>query len=102
MPGGSVFYIPHGCEDAHAGRLAAGLSCMVHGFAAAVCPLCGGRGRGMQTYTEGCGARPWRAEGACNVCQATGLVQGDKPAPLSVINQVLTAAGPCEEPAEPS
>jgi hypothetical protein len=75
---GSLFYLPVGQEDAHAARLAAGLRKLPEGFLAEVCPLCRGQGR--------------HAHFMCRLCRATGLVQGEQPAPLSVLNQVLTAA----------
>lgn len=87
-----AFSIARGCEVEHAAALKRGIEALPHEFAASVCSTCKGRGSYEQTYTAGCGGGYYRSQGGCDYCDGTGLIQGTKPAPASVRNQVLCAA----------
>lgn len=87
----SYFRIPYGHEIKHAAALSAGLACLPSGFSAVLCEVCNGHGQYEQTYTAGCGGGYFRMKGACNCCEETGLLQNGRPAPISVIHQVLNA-----------
>lgn len=89
----SMCSIAYGHEKEHAEALKRGLALMPPGFIAEICGLCEGHGSYMQTYANGCGMGSSRMTGGCDFCQSTGLLQGHKPAPDSVRNQVLVAAG---------
>ena len=73
-------------------KLKQGLSLMRPGFAAELCWRCDGVGEYDQLYNMGCGMGMSNWKGDCEYCKGVGLLQGDKPAPPSVINQVITAA----------
>jgi hypothetical protein len=48
----------------------------------------------LQTFTIGCGLGTTKMHAGCDVCDGTGLLQVNKPAPTSVREQVLNAARP--------
>lgn len=77
--------VPYGQGDEHAARLKRGLQVLGPNFIATLCYWCDG------TTVHGFER--------CNVCgrgkaygEALGLLQGNTPAPESVVNQVLIAA----------
>lgn len=72
-------------------QLEAGLAKLGPDFNAQLCVVCKGDGRYEQTYTIGCGMGTCRSMGKCDYCNGKGLMQGNKPAPESVRNQVLQA-----------
>lgn len=76
-------------ED-HANRLRRGLKRLPE-MVATICDLCEGRGEREQRYTIGCGFGLCHAIGVCDYCNGSGLLQGNEPAPDSVLNQVLVA-----------
>lgn len=84
--------IAYGRTAEHAKQLAAGLARLPAGFIAEVCPLCKGEGERSQLFTAGCGGGYHRSIAGCDFCDGTGLLQGTKPAPDSVREQVLNAA----------
>ena len=86
------FFIPFGQEAAHAAALKLGLSRLRPDYIAEVCGICNGRGEYDQSYTAGCGGGYYRSSGPCDYCERTGLTQRNRPAPGSVVNQVLVAA----------
>ena len=86
------FSIAYGHTAEHAAQLVRGLECLPANFIAAVCDICKGHGEYKQTYTAGCGMGSYRSTGGCDYCDGTGLLQGSKPAPDSVRNQVIEAA----------
>lgn len=88
-----IYSIAYGRTKEHAAALARGLTKLGATFIATVCPLCKGEGQRLQVYTNGCGMGTSRLMGGCDYCDATGLLQGSKPAPSSVREQVLNAAG---------
>lgn len=61
-------------------------------FTANLCYSCDGKGRYLQWYTVGCGGGSYQSEGRCDRCDGYGILQGDKVAPQSIINQVVVAA----------
>lgn len=80
------YAIAYGRQEEHAAALKRGLAKMAPGFTAELCPSCAGKGS-RTTYSEG-----------CEHCDGVGLCQGVghryswmRPAPLSVVNQVLVA-----------
>ena len=87
-----AFSIAYGNTKKHADALRAGLQKLPVGFIAQVCPICAGHGEYRQTYTAGCGGGYHHLMGGCDYCDGTGLLQGNKPAPSSVREQVLVAA----------
>lgn len=90
------FRIPFRENESHAAQLTRGLAKMPAGFIAQLCEICDGRGEYKQTYTLGCGGGTHRSLGDCDYCGSAGLMQGRKPAPASVVNQVLVAGAPHE------
>ena len=76
----------------HAANLKTGLTELGDEFLAELCPLCEGEGATLQTYTAGCGRGYYKARGPCELCKGASLVIGGKPAPKSVIQQVIVAA----------
>jgi DnaJ-class molecular chaperone len=76
----------------HATKLRAGLAALGSGFLASICGICKGEGQHGQTYTVGCGGGYFRMRGDCEYCDGQGLTQYYRPAPRSVVNQVLVAA----------
>ncbi len=84
--------IPYGHEAEHAAALARGLSRLRRDFIGQVCPVCAGQGTYRQTYTAGCGGGHFSMPGPCDCCGETGLMQNGRPAPDSVVHQVLVAA----------
>lgn len=72
-------------EDAHAAKLKAGLIVLGPSFVAQVCWWCDGTTRRKFEGCSVCGEG--RVYGA-----ALGLLIGNKPAPESVVNQVLVAS----------
>lgn len=88
-----VYSLAHGHEEEHAARLVAGLARLPTDYVARLCYLCRGHGCYMQRYGVGCGGGYYRSIGACEICDGTGLLQHDVPAPMSVVNQVLQAGG---------
>lgn len=84
----SVYSVAYPNQKAHAAALKRGLRLMVPGFTAELCAVCGGEGSRSQ----------WGP--ACDCCGGQGLCQGtghpytyQRPAPVSVTNQVLHAGG---------
>jgi hypothetical protein len=82
-----IRFIPHGQERQHAAALKKGLAKLGPDFSAELCYWC-----------EGTGLKKWSS---CNICErgrpygtALGLLYkgGSRPAPESVVNQVLEAA----------
>lgn len=69
-----------------------GLSLMPPQFLAKLCWSCNGAGEYRQTYNLGCGMGSMKMMGCCDHCAGTGLQVCHKPAPSSVLNQVLEAA----------
>lgn len=76
----------------HADKLRRGIAALGPNFLAAVCGLCEGEGQYRQNYNMGCGMGMSRMMGKCSYCDGLGLVLGGKPAPLSVMHQVLNAS----------
>ncbi|RWO20711.1 hypothetical protein [Mesorhizobium sp.] len=87
----AAWSIAYGREKEHAAELRAGLQRMQTGFLAEICGLCHGEGQYEQMYTAGCGGGYFRSMGGCDYCDGTGLRQGGKPAPRSVVEQVGNA-----------
>jgi hypothetical protein len=87
----AAWSIAYGREAEHAAELKRGLECLPVDFLASLCWSCGGEGRREQTFTAGCGGGYFRSNSGCGYCDGTGLLQGEKPAPDSVRNQVLIA-----------
>lgn len=87
-----AYSIAHGRSEDHAIELKGGIAKLPTGFAASVCEICDGRGEYKQTYTHGCGRGYYSSMGSCDYCDGTGLLQGSRPAPDSVREQVLNAA----------
>lgn len=80
-------------REAHAAKLKLGLAKLGDNFLAHLCWSCHGQCEYEDTYTHGCGKGYYRAFGPCEYCGETGLQQGDRPAPKSILAQVLKAAG---------
>lgn len=76
----------------HAEMLRRGLAALGPNFLAMLCCLCEGEGQYKQMYNPGHGGRLFASMGKCDLCDGLGLTQGGKPAPLSVLHQVLNAA----------
>lgn len=76
----SVAY-PNNAE--HAARLVRGIRRMHPAFMGRVCELCDGWGSEKHS--------PW--SDACRWCNGTGVLVADQPAPFSVVNQIIVAAG---------
>lgn len=74
-----------------ADQLRRGLARLGPTFTARICGVCEGEGSYSQTYNAGCGMGYYSTKGPCDWCKETGLMQGDRPAPRSVLNQVATA-----------
>lgn len=72
--------------------LATGLKALGPNFEADICDGCNGVGKTLQNYTVGCGMGSYESMGPCPWCKGCGLLQGSKPVPASVLNQVLNAA----------
>jgi hypothetical protein len=89
MPAFSRFY---GRTGEHAAELKLGLSRLPSDFTATICGICEGRGEYRQLYNAGCGGGLYHSTGGCDYCDGFGLVQGHRPAPSSVVRQVITAA----------
>lgn len=87
----AAYSIAYGREQEHAAELRAGLDKMQTGFLARICPQCNGEGQYSQMYTAGCGGGYFRSMGGCDYCEGHGLLQGSKPAPASVVEQVALA-----------
>jgi hypothetical protein len=87
-----VWSIAYGREEEHAEQLKRGMAKMIPGFAADICWGCKGEGRRKQTFTNGCGMGYSTSMAGCDICDGTGLLQGQKAAPASVRAQVLNAA----------
>lgn len=93
--GDTVYHITYGDGPKHAERLKRGLAALGPNFLAFLCWWCDGTGN----HKFEC----------CNVCgkgkqygASLGLLTGhNMPAPESVVNQVLVAAGPDSEPLAP-
>lgn len=77
----------------HADALRRGLTKLGPTFFASIC-YCEGHGEIVQHYNVGCGGGFIRMMGPHDFCGGRGLLQGDQPAPLSVLNQVLVAGEP--------
>lgn len=90
----AAFSIAYGREAEHAAELARGLKALPNSFCAELCWCCKGRGEYLQTFTIGCGLGTTKMHAGCDVCDGTGLLQVNKPAPTSVREQVLNAARP--------
>lgn len=76
----------------HAARLIRGLAALGPNFLASLCVLCKGEGQRQQMYNPGHGGRLYPSMGKCDYCDGLGLTQNGKPAPLSVMHQVLNAS----------
>jgi DnaJ-class molecular chaperone len=87
-----MYSIAYGRTREHAEELRSGLATLSTGFLARICPLCDGEGQRRQHYNIGCGQGMTTMVGRCDYCDGTGLMQGSKPAPVSVREQVLNAA----------
>ncbi|KRB22716.1 hypothetical protein ASE05_16170 [Mesorhizobium sp. Root172] len=87
----AAWSIAYGREEEHAAELRAGLAKMQEGFLARICDLCNGEGQRNQMYTAGCGGGYFRSMGGCDYCDGRGLLQGSRPAPASVVEQVANA-----------
>lgn len=87
-----VYSIAYGRTQEHSDELKRGLEILGSCFLANICPLCDGHGQYRQVYNNGCGMGMSRSMGGCDYCGKLGLIQTNKPAPLSVMHQVLTAA----------
>lgn len=87
----AAWSIAYGREDEHAAELKRGLE-QLPDFAAAICFACDGKGQYRQTFTAGCGRGYYKTMSGCDYCDGTGLLQGSKPAPASVREQVLVAS----------
>ena len=79
-------------EQGQAEIIHRGLACMPANFVARLCPVCKGSGRYEQMFTAGCGGGYYRSNSYCDYCEGEGLLVVDKPAPMSVVNQVRVAA----------
>lgn len=86
-----IYSIAYGRTREHADELKRGLEALGPGFLAQLCPICEGEGQYRQHYNMGCGQGMSRMMGGCDYCGKLGLLQGGKPAPLSVMNQVIEA-----------
>lgn len=86
-----LYHIVYGSEKEHAANLHAGLMLLGPDFYAKVCPICQGEGQHEQLYTAGCGGGYFKSMGGCDYCEGHGLLQGTKPAPSSVVVQVVNA-----------
>lgn len=75
----------------HSANLAAGLLMLGPEFTAKICSICDGHGEREQTYTAGCGGGYFKSMGPCEYCEEHGLLQNGKPAPISVVIQVINA-----------
>lgn len=84
-------YIPFGETEAHVEKLKIGLAKLGPQFLGRICGICHGHTRYEQRYCDGPNGS-FRMNGECDYCGATGLQVAHKPAPMSVVNQVLTAA----------
>jgi hypothetical protein len=71
--------------------LKAGMARLGPSFRARICWACDGEGRYEQMYTAGCGQGYFRSLGDCDHCAGCGLVQGNAPAPKSIVAQVVQA-----------
>lgn len=87
----AAWSIAYGREEEHAAELRAGMQRMQAGFLATICSLCHGEGQYEQMFTAGCGGGYFRSMGGCDYCDGRGLLQGSKPAPASVVEQVANA-----------
>lgn len=87
-----IYSIAYGRTQEHAAALRRGLEVLGPRFVAEVCSLCEGHGQYRQVYNMGCGMGMQRSMGGCDYCGKLGLLQAGKPAPLSVMYQVLNAA----------
>jgi hypothetical protein len=85
--------IAYGKEKEHAAALVKGFYALPLGFNAELCHGCGGEGQRRQMFTAGCGGGYFHSMAGCDICDGTGVMQGGRPAPMSVLNQILTAAG---------
>jgi hypothetical protein len=82
------YSIAYGRAEEHAAALKRGLAQMVPGFTATLCRGCGGAG----TPLNGGFGRACEECGGMGLCQGIGRPYGwRRPAPLSVVNQVLVA-----------
>lgn len=86
-----VYSIAYGRTKEHAQELKRGLNALGPNFLAYLCPLCDGEGQRRQVYNIGCGQGMTRSLGGCDYCGKLGLLQAHKPAPLSVMYQVIEA-----------
>lgn len=86
-----IYSIAYGRTKEHADELRRGLEVLGPNFLANLCPLCEGHGQYRQTYNMGCGMGMSRSMGGCDCCGKLGLMQAGKPAPLSVMYQVINA-----------
>lgn len=68
-----------------------GLAALGPTFSAELCEVCKGEGRYEQIYTIGCGMGTHKSMGRCWYCDGNGVTQQRKPAPASVINQIMQA-----------
>jgi hypothetical protein len=80
-----VKFITYGEEETHAAKLRAGLAKLSPQFVAEVCWWCDGTGRHKFEHCTVCGADKMYGT-------ALGLLINNRPAPESVVNQVLVAA----------
>ncbi len=79
-------FVPYGDGEKHAERLKCGLAVLGPSFVAQICWWCDGTTTRKFEHCDVCGKG--RLYGS-----ALGLLIGNSPAPESVVNQVLVAAG---------
>lgn len=88
----AAYSIAYGRTAEHAASLKRGLARLPSNFAAEICWACDGAGERKQTFTAGCGGGYFSSMSGCDYCDGTGLLQGDKPAPASVREQVINVS----------
>ena len=88
----SMYFTTTEQREAHASALIRGLERLGPNFLARLCSSCGGTTVYRQRYNAGCGAGYYHSDGPCDWCDSTGLMLGTKPAPKTVVAQVLNAA----------
>lgn len=80
-----MMHVPYDKRDEHAKLLRAGLTALGPNFLASICYWCEGDTMRNHEHCDVCGRdKPYGT--------ALGLLMGNRPAPESVVNQVLVAA----------
>lgn len=92
----TAYSIAYGREKTHAAALKLGLSSLPPNFVAEVCGVCLGEGAYRQLFNAGCGGGMYYMYSGCDYCDGTGLTVAGRPAPSSVVAQVLEKAGEAE------